>query len=188
MSLAVSKVFPMFLAVSKVLLPLPGGGMEGKERNGSIAYWCVSFWTTVRTVIILLKAYYKSRDLWTLIFTTTPVVSVLLLSPWNRWRNRGSRHGKQLLQNLFGAELAFSLLSLTVQRHTLTFWSLLSFKTSWSGIDHRPPPTGSQELYHWGRAAGRAGELRPQLIYLGVLRTEHDFPAFGGERTWRTIL
>ena len=38
MSLAVSKVFPMFLAVSKVLLPLPGGGMEGKERNGSIAY------------------------------------------------------------------------------------------------------------------------------------------------------
>lgn len=33
MSLAVSKVFPMSLAVRKVLLPLLSGGTEGKERN-----------------------------------------------------------------------------------------------------------------------------------------------------------
>lgn len=33
MSLAVSKVFPMSLAVRKVLLPLLRGGMQGKERN-----------------------------------------------------------------------------------------------------------------------------------------------------------
>lgn len=173
----------MFLAVSKVLLPLPEGGMEGKERNVSTAYWCVSLWTTVRTVTILLKANYKSRDLWTLIFTTTPVVSVLLLAPWNRWRNRGSRHGKQLLQSLFWAELAFSPLSLSVWRHTLAFWSLLSFKTSWSGIDHRTPQqdhkscTTEAELLsglgNWDYISSTLASWGHSMIPLHLVVTEH---------------